>query len=147
MTSLSELLSVDVLWKQAETVELPRQPMGLDHLSRLEVILTSHDMTRVCIVAFGPTSIRAIELGHSTQPHSLEVIPYEALKRQTKSRAMVNTLKMQGKEVFDEIVFVRDVTYLAKAGQCTFFAERVGSNVAIYSVGAAGYAFSNAFIR
>lgn len=95
----------------------------------------------MCLAAFGPTGVRAVELGHPTLEHSIEVIPYEAQKRQQKSLTLINTLRAAGKEISDEMVYVRDVTYLAKEGQCAFFAERVGSNVAIYSLGAIGYTF------
>lgn len=118
-----------------------RQYEGLNHFSRMEIILTSKDKTRVCIAAFGPTSVRAIELGHPAYSESIEIIPPEALKRQQKSMNLTKGMRASGKEVPEELVFVRDVAYLAKEGQCTFFAERVGGNVAIYSLGSAGYTF------
>jgi hypothetical protein len=107
----------------------------------MEVLLTSEDKSRVCVAAFGPTSVRVIELGHPTQSHSIEVIPYEAFKKQQKSLTMTK-MRSSGREIPDELLYVRDVAYLAKAGQCAFFAESVGSNVAIYSLGAVGYTFN-----
>lgn len=123
-------------------MDFNRQYEGLNHFSRIEILLTSGDKTRVCLAAFGPVSVRAIELGHPTQEYSIEVTPYEALKRQQKSLASAAGLRAAGRDVPEELVYVRDVAYLAKEGQCAFFAERVGSNVAIYSLGARDYTFS-----
>ena len=117
-----------------------RKYEGLDHFSRMEVLLTSDDKVRVCVAAFGPSSVRVVELGHPTQSHSVEVIPFEAFKKQQKS-LNVNKMRSSGREIPDEMVYVRDVAYLAKAGQCAFFAENVGGNFAIYSLGAVGYTF------
>ena len=89
-------------------------------------------------MAFGPTSICAIELGHPTYAHSLEVIPFEAAKKQQKNAQTVAAMKAQGREISEDVCFLRDVTYLAKQGQSAYFAERVGSSFGVYSVGAAG---------
>jgi hypothetical protein len=103
----------------------------------VEVILPSPDKARVCVLAFGPTSVRAIELGHQTYSYSIEVIPFEAAKKQQKSLQNITAMKAQGREISEDVCFLRDVTYLAKEGQCAYFAERVGSYIGIYSLGAA----------
>jgi hypothetical protein len=97
----------------------------------LEIVL-SRSKTSVCIVAFGPSCIRATELGGSYD-YSIEVIPPLAIKQRAKSNNSLASVAA-GRELED--IFFRDVTYLAKTAEATFFAERVGNNVTIHTLAA-----------
>lgn len=76
-----------------------------------------------------------IELGGPYQ-ESAEVVPPEAYKRRLKSAAAA----IGGRDLLPDEVFIRDVTYLAKSGEATYFAERVGSGIMIHALAATGFA-------
>lgn len=109
---------------------------GLDVFSRLEIILTK-GKSSVCLVAFGPTTVRAIELG-SIYERGIEAIPQEAAKRRAKSTQTVAPNHSSGTSRDPDDVFLRDVTFLAKTGESSFFAERIGNGIVIHSLCAIG---------
>lgn len=109
-----------------------RRYLGLDVFTRLEILTSPVDRSQIRVVAFGPTGIQAVELGHAWLQHSLEVIPLEALKKQRKSEASLASLRTQGKEIPEDVCFLRDVTFMTKYKEHVFFAERVGSEVTMY---------------
>lgn len=90
------------------------------------------------MAAFGPACARVVELGGPYEL-SAEVVPPEAYKRRLKSANSVAAAAASGREVGPDEVFIRDVTYLAKSGEATYFAERVGSGIMIHALGAIGF--------
>lgn len=115
-----------------------RSAQGLDIFTRLEVLQT-YSKTRLSLLAFGPTSLRAIELGGPFS-NSIEVIPADAYRRRLKSlQASSNSLNNaanNGQSAEEQ--FLRDVTYLAKVGEATFFSERVGNSIVLHALRAMG---------
>jgi hypothetical protein len=124
----------------ADRTLIPRSPIGIDAFSRLEVVQThAFEQNGLCLAAFGPACARVIGLGHEYE-HSIEIIPPEAFKRRQKSMASLSAAAAQGKEwLLEDAAFVRDVTYLAKGGEATYFAERVGNGVMIHHLSAIGF--------
>ena len=121
-----------VEWKAPEAYQ-DKLMTVLDVFTRMEVLVTD-ERRRVCVIAFGPASVRLLELGMAQ--NNVEIIPQEASRRRIKANTSLN-IAMAGRE--GEDFYVRDVNYLAKFGEICFFSERIGNNVAVYALSAMGH--------